>query len=82
MSYAKSDDGTVCKDENVQFFNLLCCMSYTARKTTVEDKKNEIFPDTEGFICKENLDIHIWLDSICPCAMHCFHGRSFLSNIR
>ena len=61
-----------CKDENIKGFNLqVYCMSYTNRKTT-NDKKNETFPDSEVFICKERLDTQIWLDCICACVLHCF----------
>ena len=35
------------------------------------EKRNKALPDSEGFICKEIVDIPIWLDSIRTCAVNC-----------
>ena len=69
-----------CKDENIRFFNLhVYCMGSQMGKPR-KDVKNEPFPDFEGLICKEKLEIHIWLDCICTRALHCFPLGSYLQH--
>ena len=50
------------KMSNLSIFKFI--VRVTSPESPREDKKNETFPDSEGFICKEKQDIQIWLDCI------------------
>ena len=65
-------DMFACKDENVKFFNLQVYFTCYTKERPREEEKNETFPDSEGFICKEKLDTQIWLDCVCACPLNCF----------
>ena len=59
------------KVSNVSIFGSIIWVTLLIERPQ-EDEKNETFPDSEKFICKEKLNTQIWLDCICACALVCF----------
>ena len=49
-----------CKDENVEFSALRFIIRVTPLDVLQENKKNDTFPGSEGFIDEEKLDFQIW----------------------
>ena len=65
---------SLCLFGKTEMSNLSIFVSYTIERPR-EDEKNETFPDSEGFICKEKLDLQICIGWICTV----FHGVFLIS---